>query len=116
MNKEQYPEIFSDELAGLMFGYPISKLTFVAVKQVGADGSAEKAKVLTLSIPTQSLLNACNLIMDNARKNQEIILGAASASEANLLASLQSGTDIALTKKTTVASKKTKAVSRIKGK
>lgn len=116
MNKEQYPEIFTDELAGIMFGYPISKLTFVAVKQVGTDGSAEKAKVLTLTIPTQSLINACNLVLDNARKNQKVILDGASASEAKLLESLQSEAVVSLTKTPTVTPKKAKAARVVKGK
>lgn len=114
MSKEQYPEIFADELAGIMFGFPISKLTFVAVKQVGADGAAEKAKVLTLTISTQALLNACNLVLDNARENQELILGGASASEAKLLESLQSGEAASLTKTSTVTPKKAKTTKAIK--
>lgn len=116
MNKEQHPEIFTDELAGIMFGYPVSKLTFVAVKQVGDDGSAEKTQVLTLTIPTQSLINACNLILDNARMNQKVILDGASTSEAKLLESLRGDATVSLTETPTVMSKKAKTARAVKGK
>ena len=116
MDKEQYPEIFTDELAGLMLGYPISKLTFATVKQGKTDSSAEKVQALTLTIPTQSLLNACNLILDSARKNQGMILDGASTSEAKLLESLQNGAAASLTKTPTATPKKAKTTRVVKEK
>lgn len=88
MSTEQPPEIFADELAGMMLGYPISKLTFAAARQGAPNGEIEKAQVLTLSIPTLSLLTSCKLILDNAAENQELIVGVASSSQEKLFAFL----------------------------
>lgn len=106
MSKEQCPEFFADELGGIMLGFPMSKLTFSAIKNVGTDGSIDRANVITLAIPTQALFNACKAVMDKARHNQEMILGGASASEANLLVSLQSEPAVSLPKTSTVTKKK----------
>lgn len=104
---EQYPEIFADELAGMMLGYPVSKLTFVTATQSGENGTIEKTKVLSLAIPTQSLLNSCKLILDNALENQELIISMASVSEEKVLAVLS--TVSAISQNTTEVKKKTKA-------
>lgn len=90
MSKEQHPEIFADELSGMMLGYPVSKLTFSAAKQSGNDGAVEKNNVLTLTLSTHNLLSACKLILNNASDNQDLILSGASTSEEKLLALLQS--------------------------
>jgi hypothetical protein len=116
VSNEQYPEIFVDELGGLMLGYPISKLTFVAARQVGADGAVVKNKVLTLSISTQSLLNTCKLVLNNARENQELILTGASTSEEKLLIALQNEAALTSTKAAAVAQKKDRAIKVIKSK
>ncbi len=85
MRADQNPEIFADELSGMMLGYPVSKLFFSSASQEGAAGEIAKSKVLTLSIPTQSLLSACKLILDHAIENQELIHSAASVSEESIL-------------------------------
>ncbi|MEO6423619.1 MAG: hypothetical protein ABIR84_13355 [Candidatus Nitrotoga sp.] len=113
MLNARFPEIFADELAEIMLGYPISKLTFIAVKKFGTDGIIEKDQVLTLSIPTQSLLDACQMVLDNANRNQDFILNGASTSEGKLLKLLKNEA-VSKTKTSTVEKKPTKATKAIK--
>lgn len=114
MSNEIFPEIFVDELAGILLGYPTSKLTFVAARQVGTSGAIEKAKVLTLSISTQNLLNACNMVLDHAKENQALIINGASESTEKLLASLHRVAVDTPEKTASVPQKKTKVVKAIK--
>jgi hypothetical protein len=92
VSNDLHTEIFADELGGILLSYPISKLTFVTAQQIGSGGDVEKIKVLTLTLSTQNLINACKLVLANARENQELILSSASVSEKKLLTLLQSET------------------------
>jgi len=115
VSKECHPEIFADELAGIMLGYPTSKLTFAAIRQGGTNGEVAKTNVLTLSISTQVLIDACNLVLNHAKTNQDLILNSASESAGKLISSLQRDTVGATTKTVAASQKKTRVAKAVKG-
>lgn len=81
--KAENPELYVDSLGGVMLGYPVSKLTFITVVQNGHsesdsepndNTSVVKKDVVTLTIPTAALIDACQKILDNLQENKETLV------------------------------------------
>jgi len=69
------PELFAEGLTQIMLGYPNSRLllhTLIAPKE-GAKKEIRRA-VATLTIPTATLIELANLVLDAARRTGEQLL------------------------------------------
>jgi hypothetical protein len=97
MHEITHLEVYVDQLGGIMLGYPTSKLTFVSLRQNQSsdptNAAPDQRHAVTVTIPTQSLMNACNAISKSIRENQDALLENAQEStkllEEALLASVK---------------------------
>lgn len=60
MSNEAPVEVYVDELGGIMLGHPVTKLTFISLRQDELDKTnnvpPRATQVLTLAISTQTLI------------------------------------------------------------
>lgn len=105
MSENQFPEIYADELAGIMLGFPMSKLTFTSSRQLGSDGKVIKTNVLTVTISTQSLIKGLNFAHDYVQENKLGLLASASEASENISISIQKNMTPKVEKKVAAAKK-----------
>lgn len=66
-------ELYADALDGILLGYPVTKLTFVTTlkdESVNTDTQINR-NVVTLTVPTIAIVDACHKILDNIRENRK---------------------------------------------
>lgn len=92
MSESTHLEVYVDQLGGIMLGYPTSKLTFVSLRQGQSsdptNATPDQRHAVTVTMSTQSLINACNAISKNISENQEALLENAQESTKLLAATL----------------------------
>lgn len=110
MSKDVPVEIFVDDLGGIMLGQPISKLTFVSMQQNGdPDSTPLQTPRVVITMTTQALINACNVILKNVHENKGGLVISAESNLANLKSSLP--LESSVTKDTSHSAGKSKAKS-----
>lgn len=89
MSNEVPIEIFVDDLGAIMLGQPISKLTFVSMQQNGDPNDAPRqAARVVITMTTQALINACNVILKNVHENRDGLVVSAENNLTTLKSSL----------------------------
>lgn len=81
-------EIYVDRLKRVIVGYPMSKVEFLSVIDVGDDKKSITQKVVTITMPTASLVKTCRMILNNAEKDSAQLLDAAKVAVQNFAESL----------------------------
>jgi len=74
LNKDSAPTVYTDGMAQMMFGFPVSKLYFAS--SLGNDGGKEDRRIdLVVAIPTVQLLQMCTQVMNLAKQNATAMTG-----------------------------------------